>query len=618
MKLKKLAVTALSIFAAMATSAQSKELLFSYDFENSMDQWSKRSGENIELTKEAAFSGEQCLKTSNRTASWNGPVIMHNALNTGDTYYIECYIMYHSETYMSHNYELCVSCNIDGNTEYATIDQTLCRSGMWHKLFGTIEFPANATDVTLYMQSQYTEENRAQDMMPFYIDDVKCYKLTYNEIDADSLDNLTPLKEYFAPYFMIGTSMSSKEIADENAQKHVIKHYNSITCENETKPEFLLDYEKTKETGKVCVTINEKTKAIMKFCEENEIAFRGHTLVWHSQTPEWFFMKDFNDKGSTQDILSKKEMSIRLEQYVQAVFEAISATCPYLNVYAFDVANEAYENDGGSIRISSPWRSIYKDESFMDSAFTYARKYAPKNCKLYYNDYNEYVEPKTSNIYNLAKRLYENGLCDGIGMQSHLSTQSPTIDTYEKALAKFSSIGDDFDLQITELDMTLYGNDTFKQQAEMYGKLFDLLVKYSEHISSVTFWGTTDGISWRKEGKPLVFFSSYTPKLAYYSIVHQTAPKCLLAENAHFDETRPDPVPNTIGTDIRYHAQQSELNVFGKAGGIVMASLNGTKAKASIYQTDGRLVGNYTVDGLIEIILPRGIYIVNNQKIAVM
>ncbi len=77
------------------------------------------------------------------------------------------------------------------------------------------------------------------------------------------------------------------------------------------------------------------------------------------------------------------------------------------------------------------------------------RKYAPAGCKLYYNDYNEYISGKTNAIYDMAMELKEEGLIDGIGMQSHLDVSYPSASLYKKALEKFVSTG--LDVQITEL-----------------------------------------------------------------------------------------------------------------------------------------------------------------------
>lgn len=616
-KLTTAIAVALLLNCSTAISQQREELL-SYDFETSIQDWSSRGGETVKQSDDAASTGTHCLKISNRQASWNGAILSNNKLTPGNDYRIECDIMYFSEEYKNHKYLFGATYTLNGNPVSHDIDIVSCKSGWWTTLFGSVSIPSNATDIAFYFQSEYNGIDGDSDLLDFYIDNVKCYIEPRDpNFTKENLEKLTSLKDYFADYFKIGTSVSAYELDIAEAQKHILKHYNSITCENEMKPEYLLDQEASQKAGKVCVKIDESTKAIMKFCEENDIPMRGHTLVWHSQTPSWFFMEGFDYNGRT---LKKKEMSIRMEQYIQAVFESISSTCPNLKLYAFDVVNEAFVNDGAQIdalrdSYDSPWTSIFKDESFIDSAFTYARRYAPATCKLYYNDYNEYFEDKSYNIYLLVKRLYEKGICDGIGMQSHLDVSKPTADEYDLALERFSSISDDIDIQVTELDMT---TNSLNKQADKYGELFDVLVKHAKHISSVTFWGTNDEISWRTENNPLIFSKSYIPKLAYYSIVHEDAPDVLVTPPAK--EKRPSPKQNTvgiIGTGIDYECVQ-ELTVYGKVGAIVIETANGAKVDACIYQIDGRLVGRYNVDGRLEINLPSGIYIVDKQKVVVM
>jgi endo-1,4-beta-xylanase len=159
---------------------------------------------------------------------------------------------------------------------------------------------------------------------------------------------------------------------------------------------------------------------------------------------------------------------------------------------------------------------VYGDNSFIYKAFTYAKKYVPEGCKLYYNDYNEYIESKRDGIYNLVKDLHEKNLCDGVGMQSHLSTSYPSVQLYRAAVEKYASIG--CDIQVTELDITLADGADFSKQAQMYKDLFDIYREYKDNISLVAFWGTNDETSWRSDGKPLIF-SGYKPKEAYAKII---------------------------------------------------------------------------------------------------
>ncbi len=109
-------------------------------------------------------------------------------------------------------------------------------------------------------------------------------------------------------------------------------------------------------------------------------------------------------------------MEKRLKSYINNLFALIKRDYPRLNLYAYDVVNEAvdvrngtgvprgkgYDMDGaGGVdptkNGNSPWVQIYGDNSFIESAFKYAAeardKYFP-DMKLFYNDYNEWDTPK--------------------------------------------------------------------------------------------------------------------------------------------------------------------------------------------------------------------------------
>ena len=188
------------------------------------------------------------------------------------------------------------------------------------------------------------------------------------------------------------------------------------------------------------VLFREGITSILHFCEQNNISLRGHTFCWHSQTPDWFFRENFQNDGN---YVSKDIMNQRLESFIKNTFEIFARDFPNVDLYAYDICNEVFANDGGGLRPSteSKWMEIYGDDSYIKNAFTYARKYAPANCKLYLNDFNEYIPAKTQNIYDMAMQLKNLGIIDGIGMQSHLDIAYPNIQLYEKAINKFISTG---------------------------------------------------------------------------------------------------------------------------------------------------------------------------------
>nr|P29126.1 RecName: Full=Bifunctional endo-1,4-beta-xylanase XylA; Flags: Precursor [Ruminococcus flavefaciens]CAA77476.1 XYLA of Ruminococcus flavefaciens [Ruminococcus flavefaciens 17] len=327
-----------------------------------------------------------------------------------------------------------------------------------------------------------------------------------NNNSAGSSDSL---KGAFSKYFKIGTSVSPHEL--NSGADFLKKHYNSITPENELKPESILDQGACQQKGNNVNTQISLSRAAqtLKFCEQNGIALRGHTFVWYSQTPDWFFRENFSQNGA---YVSKDIMNQRLESMIKNTFAALKSQYPNLDVYSYDVCNELFLNNGGGMRgaDNSNWVKIYGDDSFVINAFKYARQYAPAGCKLYLNDYNEYIPAKTNDIYNMAMKLKQLGYIDGIGMQSHLATNYPDANTYETALKKFLSTG--LEVQITELDITCTNS---AEQADLYEKIFKLAMQNSAQIPAVTIWGTQDTVSWRSSQNPLLFSAGYQPKPAY-------------------------------------------------------------------------------------------------------
>lgn len=571
-------------------------------FETSGNSFASRGGESLQVTDETAHTGTQSLKISNRTAVWNGP---QYSISEPATYEVECYVSFNNPEYASHKFQLCWQNTLGGNTQYPTISEATCKNGEWAKLSGKFTVQDGMTGIAIYIQTAFTDNPTAKDLMDFYIDDFVCNKLEEQPYNLAELSDNTPLKRLYCHYFKIGTAVTAYELAMAKTKAMIDYHFNSITPGNELKPDAMLNITQCQTDNKVSVRLSADAKSILKYCSENHIPIRGHCLVWHSQTPAWFFREGFKPKG---ELLGKEAMTKRMEEYIKAVIETVTTSYPDLEIYAWDVVNEAFADGNGNLRTAgtnasngqSLWTQIYGDQSFIDSAFAFARKYAPKGCKLYYNDFNEYIDSKRNAIYELVSRLYKNGTCDGIGMQSHLATNYPSIALYKSALDKFSKIG--CDIQITELDMTIENGATEATQAKLYSDLFDLYIKYAEHISAVIFWGTQDGTSWRSSKNPLMFDADFVPKEAFYSIIDGLE----LPSEEEYREV-----------DVETNAATPDIVIYGANGRIVANTHTAQKKRIAIYRIDGHPVGQFNVDGYTEIYVPAGIYIANNQKIMV-
>mgnify|MGYP000398739263 CR=1 FL=1 len=336
------------------------------------------------------------------------------------------------------------------------------------------------------------------------------------------------LKTAYIKDFKIGAAVNTWQLegagAYAKAKALITNQFNSITMENQMKPESLLSKENQTRGTDTNVLINEEIlQKVLKLASDNGLKLRGHTLVWHSQTPEWFFHKDYNVDKS---LVSKDVMRQRMESYIKKVLTYCQENYPGV-VYAWDVVNEAV-NDDGTMRTSSNWYKVYGDAGYVTDAFTFARK----DVKLFLNDYNEYAAAKRDRIYQVVKDLYDKGLCDGVGMQSHYSMTSPTIAAVKVAIQKYNQIDPGkIEIQLTELDI----HNTFRTAADQksvatkYQSLFNMLVDSRRNqkinITGVTFWGLTDGDSWLSDFKgetsyPLLFGADYAAKSAYFAVLN--------------------------------------------------------------------------------------------------
>jgi len=337
----------------------------------------------------------------------------------------------------------------------------------------------------------------------------------------------TGLKDVYSSKFKFGSILNGTTANSDAMKQIVLREFNSITPENELKPDATIVASGSTDTN-VKVQLNNGAKAILKFCQDNNIPVRGHTLVWHSQTPDWFFKTGFTSSGA---VVSKAVMKQRMESYIKNMFALIKKEFPTLNLYAYDVVNEAASESGGPREAGtgdgkSMWVQVYGDNSFIEEAFTFARLYAPETTKLFYNDYNEYIQAKRDYIAgSIVKPLKEKGLIDGMGMQSHLDVRTgndayPSATLYGQAITIYKNLG--VEIHVSELDATINdGNDSYLPAQATYYKniMTEILNKGGSAVTAVVVWGIQDGQSWRKPRKPLLFDDSGNKKTAYDELV---------------------------------------------------------------------------------------------------
>ena len=541
-------------------AADTGKTLFFFDFEDGdVSAFTNRGGDDtteISASTDVSFSGDTALLASGRTQDWNGPAFrLDDKLEPYTEYYISAKIKgrYYTNATLSFQFD-----NADGETSYQNLVQNL-NSADWVTIENVkVSFTDEMSNVFVYFEGGQED---------IFIDDFSVVEVPSVEIEED----IVSLRSVFGNDFIVGTALTPSDLSSKPFMSLVEKHFSgSVTVGNEMKPESVLNQAACKEyfeeTGDDTVPQISfgAAKPVLNYCRNNNIPVRIHTLVWHSQTPGWFFKEGYDDEG---EWVSEEKMLQRMENYIKSYFETLTELYPDIDFYACDVVNEAWLEDGSPRQPGyygengtydkSGWVKVFGDNSFIEYAFTYARKYAPEGCKLYYNDYNEYMTGKMDAICEMAESLKAKGVIDGIGMQSHLDARQgadafPSVKMYNDALDRYAALG--LDIQVTELDATVQdnsGDKYFDIQADYYKGIMDSIYAHKDSISAVIWWGVTDDVSWRASQRPLLFDENYKAKPAFYSIVEGREPVDIPTNPP--TTTKPPVTDPTPGTDeIRY------------------------------------------------------------------
>ncbi len=237
----------------------------------------------------------------------------------------------------------------------------------------------------------------------------------------------------------------------------------------------------------------------------------GHTLVWHEQTGDWAFE---HPDGTP---LSRDELLAVMEDHISTVVGRYRG-----RVDGWDVVNEALADDG-SLR-DTPWLRIIGDD-FVEHAFRFAHAADP-DAELYYNDYGLERPEKRAGAVRLVRSLVEAGVpVAGVGVQTHMWMDWPTVAEMEAEiveLAQFGARHGDRARHRRAQGLRRAGRrlvatsrparsrssaatpspracpDRVQQElADRYAETFALFYRHRDKISRVTFWGVTDGDSWR-------------------------------------------------------------------------------------------------------------------------
>ena len=422
--------------------------------------------------------------------------------------------------------------------------------------------------------------------------------------------SVVALKDFFKDDFQIGVAVnrsittgqagrrSAEDVASDLAS--VKFHFNQVVAENDMK--WQLIHPRAGADGFDFAPAD----ALVEFARNNNMAIAGHTLVWHSQTPNWVFEGTHAAAEATKnndEVLtinppratgpngppnappnasarpnaeaapnprpqsgpgngpgngprrgpggpgfggfggfrgfdlngpqaSREELLQRMREHIHTVVGHYKG-----KVKVWDVVNEALSDSGPEVLRRSPW-SVIIGPDFIAKAFEYAHEADPEAI-LRYNDYGLENPEKRAKLIKLIKHLQSQKIpVHAIGSQAHCNV-STTFETMDQALIDMVTLG--LPIHITELDVnsavagqrgtgadvgasaaTTQGGlveDADSRLANAYAGLFRAFVKHKDSIDVVTFWGVNDAVSWRAQGRPLLFDGNNKPKPALSAVM---------------------------------------------------------------------------------------------------
>lgn len=488
--------------------------------------------------------------------------------------------------------------NGDGKQEYDTTglisgtSAQILEAGKWTKFEGTYKIPSGAKKVVIRILEQGNWQEPGSCIMgKYYVANVSMKKITKPkpEIEENIPDWKASVTESLGNGSIAGTAIMSSEISDDTLMALVKKHFNAVTFGNELKPDALFNYQIGQSVDSTTITfqgkelkvpvVNDKQEnldfsradaMLDKILEWNnanpndKIRVRGHVLVWHSQTPEWFFHEDYDVAKPYAD---KGTMNRRLEWFIFSVFDHYfgkAANGKYDGLfYGWDVVNEAVNgntyrddkviSDASDTSTSdtrhgsnSMWWRVYKSNEFIINAFKYANKYAPNDVELYYNDFGETDNTKCEGIVKLINdvKSADGTRLDAFGMQAHYNVDGFSAAQFKSVAKKYAQAAGK--VQLTELDFkassTYDGTAATKESeytkmAYCHKNLYEAikaLKKEGTNVSGITVWGVIEPNSWLHSQSdlgggasgsaqcPLLFDGNYKAKPAYWAYVDAT------------------------------------------------------------------------------------------------
>ena len=306
----------------------------------------------------------------------------------------------------------------------------------------------------------------------------------------------------------VGVALCTYKGLDSD-RSEAARQFNMMVCENEMKMDALQPSQGQFSYG--------SADALVSLAQRNNMAIRGHCLVWHQQQPAWLSSDGKkNDKSWTR----QQALDI-MKDHITKVMKHFKG-----KVTEWDVVNECLDDDQSIIR-SNPdgytlrqtvWQRAIGDD-YIDSAFVYAHRADP-NAVLYLNDYDVEHQGKAKAVafHNLAMRLKNRNIpIDGVGLQCHFSVDEVDSVKLASTVKRFGQ--DDLKCVITELDMGVPSTSSanLEEQARLYRVVTDIMLD-NDNCPYMIVWGIKDNDSWRSSSNPLLYTSGLEKKPAWRAV----------------------------------------------------------------------------------------------------
>jgi endo-1,4-beta-xylanase len=325
---------------------------------------------------------------------------------------------------------------------------------------------------------------------------------------------------------LYGTTISARQITgDPRFVDLVLQQSGLVVAENDMKWQVMNRGERGDDDYGPADTV-------AAFAFENDLALRGHNLLWYNRTPSWFF-----------DLTSRQEIETAIIERVRRLAGRYRG-----RVHSWDVVNEPIEPKDG--RPDGLRTGVFLEmfgPDYLDLAYRTAREADPA-ARLVVNEYDVELdapeqEVRRTTLLKLLERMRASGTpVDAVGIQAHLScVGGPPFSAarLRRFLGELAGLG--LTVQITELDVTdekapadLAVRD--RLVADAYSRFLDAALD-EPAVKMVVTWGLSDRHSWivRKEtheskwrtdgtpSRPLPFDADLKPKPAFEAIAQAFA-----------------------------------------------------------------------------------------------